>query len=112
MSQLVHFAIWADADMSSLIPNIQPIIQSDRSDPSRLFVKSSTIMSSALTPNVRKFWDLVAALAVDGVEVANPGHPGATRVRLGVVAHHAQTVPRPRGSRRSGCQINMFKNCS
>ena len=60
---------------------------------------------------MHKFRALVAALAVDGVQVAYPGHPGATRVRLSVVAHHA-TIPRPRGSRRPGCQINMLKNCS
>ena len=45
----------------------------------------------------------VAALAVDGVvQLAHPGDPGAGEGLRGdlLVAHHAQTVPRPSRSRR------------
>ena len=45
----------------------------------------------------------VAALAVDGVvQLAQPGDPGAGEGLRGdlLVAHHAQTVPRPSRSRR------------
>ena len=37
-SELVHFVICVDADESAMTPTVQPIIESDQSDLSRLFV--------------------------------------------------------------------------